>query len=246
MKKEDIIMKQTYEYSPLALKFFSAILYILSILILIVGVVAVFTASIIIGIIMVLLGYIAFKCAGECRKIAQEKESGTFDIKKYTEEHESFEFDAKSEKIRKEIQEFKDSLNEEPDTDNIIDKFPERDKNGKRLLTIYDTVITGISKGNNGVNPQDYIEELEIGEEVFLIAEPENKYDKYAVKVCNKDGIQLGWIPRGNDVTSEKLQIDISERLQKGCTVLARVLKKYETQQGYIGIVIVVARYAVR
>ena len=239
-------MKQTYEYSPLALKFFSAILYILSILILIVGVVAVFTASIIIGIIMVLLGYIAFKCAGECRQLAREKKNGTFDIKKYTEEHESFEFDAKSEKIRKEIQEFKDSLNEKPDMDNIIDEFPERDRNGKRLLTIYDTVITGINKENNGINPQDYIEELVIGEEVFLIADPQNKYDEYAVKVCNKDGVQLGWIPRGHDVDSSKLQTDISTRLQKGCTVLARVLKKYETQQGYIGIVIVVARYAVR
>lgn len=42
---------------------------------------------------------------------------------------------------------------------------------------------------------QDLIAALQIGERVHLVPDPENEYDKNAIKVMTEDNRLLGWIP---------------------------------------------------
>lgn len=128
---------------------------------------------------------------------------------------------------------------------NIIG-FPERDKNNKRRLTIYDTIITGVDHMHDNNDPQQYIRELAVGDDLILVADPSNPYDECAVKVCTKENVQIGWIPKGDDIDSERLQSDIFYRLCDNHTVLAKVKKKYITKSGSTGVVIDVARYAIK
>ena len=109
-------------------------------------------------------------------------------------------------------------------------EFPETDKNGKSLLKIYDINVTGV------MHNQD-------GEQIILEADPENIYDKNAVKVKTVHGQQIGWLPQGDN-----LQIDIANRLNSGQTVYARVKKGYwlDNYPGKVGIIIDVARYSKR
>ncbi len=50
----------------------------------------------------------------------------------------------------------------------------------------------------------DVFTEMKIGSEVKLVAEPENKYDEYAVAIYFKDK-KLGFIPRGLNKQISKL-----------------------------------------
>lgn len=122
-------------------------------------------------------------------------------------------------------------------------EFPQIDKNGHRILTVYDMNVTGVMKNQNGINPQGIIPKLRQGEQIILEADPNNQYDNCAVKVKTLNNIQIGWLPMG-----ENLQIDIFERLQKGQTVYARVNRIYDLDlyPGKKGLIIDVARYATR
>ncbi len=37
---------------------------------------------------------------------------------------------------------------------------------------------------------------LEMGDKLVLVREPDNKYDKFAIRVQNAEGMKLGYIPR--------------------------------------------------
>lgn len=119
--------------------------------------------------------------------------------------------------------------------------FPETDSAGHPALTVYNINIVGVLHPHNGINPQDVIPQMFAGDRIILEADPTNEYDDHAVKVKNTDGIQIGWLPKG-----ESLQIDIFDRLQGGQTVYARIKEAYELQSypGNIGLCIEVARYA--
>ena len=48
---------------------------------------------------------------------------------------------------------------------------------------------------------QSVVAELEVGEQLFFVPEPTNRYDPYAVKVMTESGEQVGYVPRGNNST---------------------------------------------
>lgn len=50
--------------------------------------------------------------------------------------------------------------------------------------------------GVNIENRRQHINSLENGEEIFLVREPNNPYDSYAIKVINKDGDDLGYVKK--------------------------------------------------
>lgn len=69
------------------------------------------------------------------------------------------------------------------------------------ILTQYDSsqiseyqvpfYLTGITHGNC----QSVIRNIAFCEELDLIPDPDNKYDKTAVRVVTKDGSFVGWVP---------------------------------------------------
>lgn len=120
-------------------------------------------------------------------------------------------------------------------------EFPQTDGHGHKLLTVYDMNVTGVMREHDGIDPQTIIPKLHEGEQLLLEADPTNKYDSNAVKVKTINGIQIGWLPQG-----ENLQIDVANRLNRGQVVYARVKKGYllDNYPGKVGLVIDVARYS--
>ena len=71
----------------------------------------------------------------------------------------------------------------------------------------YPARVAGVTKKNtDGISRQDVIAQLYEGDVLILEAEPNNKYDPNAVKVCKPDGQQAGYISVG-------LAKSVSERL---------------------------------
>jgi hypothetical protein len=61
------------------------------------------------------------------------------------------------------------------------------------------TTIRGVTKQNyDGTERQSLIKKLKPGEELKLVREPNNPYDKYAIAVCRLSGEQLGYVPAGD------------------------------------------------
>ena len=122
-------------------------------------------------------------------------------------------------------------------------EFPDTDGHGHHILTVYDMNVSGVFREQNGIDPQSIIPNLYPGEQILLEADPNNEFDEYAVKVKILNGIQIGWLPMG-----ENLQMDISRRLNAGQTVYARVKKGFNSDyyHGKIGLIIEVARYSTR
>jgi len=59
------------------------------------------------------------------------------------------------------------------------------------------TKIAGTSHTNpDGTSRQKLIKKLKEGASLDLVREPDNPYDKNAIKICNKKGKQLGYIGR--------------------------------------------------
>ena len=121
--------------------------------------------------------------------------------------------------------------------------FPKTDSENNSIFNLETIEITGTHVFHDGINPQELIKKLHIGEQVFLKPNPENKYDNYAIKVLNCDMQQIGWIPRGRSAESLQLQVDLFERLCKGMLVLARVEKISKSYDNYKDVVIQVALY---
>jgi len=75
--------------------------------------------------------------------------------------------------------------------DNKYNHLPNWEKNevpnGKYTLPVL---------GVNIENRRQHINALEKGEEIFLLREPNNPYDSYAIKVMNKEGKDLGYIKK--------------------------------------------------
>lgn len=53
-------------------------------------------------------------------------------------------------------------------------------------------------KNRDGTKRQDIIRRLSVGDEVTLECEPDNRHDKFAVRVMARHG-QIGYLPRGHD-----------------------------------------------
>ncbi len=61
------------------------------------------------------------------------------------------------------------------------------------LRTFYSQVHGIMHENNNGSRRQDIIRHCEVGEELELVPEPNNPYDSGAVKICRKNGEQIGY-----------------------------------------------------
>ncbi len=112
-------------------------------------------------------------------------------------------------------------------------------------MSSYYTFVAGVTKNNDdGTDRQKFLKKCKRGEEVTLVRDPANKYDKNAIKVCKKTGEQLGWIEKSvaeslaliidNEIYS--LNVKITElpknRGVRGCkiTMTAKEIEKERTE----------------
>lgn len=80
------------------------------------------------------------------------------------------------------------------------------------------TTIRGVTKQNrDGTDRQVLVKTLRPGEELKLVREPENPYDKYAVAVFRSTGEQLGYVPAGD--------IRLAHHIDSGGPVTVKVVE---------------------
>ena len=80
-------------------------------------------------------------------------------------------------------------------------------------------------------NRQELISNLEVGSDVFLVRDPENKYDKNAIAVKTADNIQIGWIPK-------VFAAILAPEIDAGIQWLAQVEKVIGEEQQLKGVII--------
>jgi len=80
----------------------------------------------------------------------------------------------------------------------------------------FHTKIAGVTHGQDGVHPQHLLRRCKAGQELELVRDPRNKYDKNAIKVCLSSGEQLGWI-------NKELAKELSELIDNGTRVSAEI-----------------------
>jgi hypothetical protein len=93
-------------------------------------------------------------------------------------------------------------------------------------------------KNDDGSSRQKIIKSCTVGEEIDLIPEPENSFDTDAVKVCRKNGEQLGYLPSAHRlakngelvadyrVTVEEIYSLEDKPRSRGCRMQIGVLKR--------------------
>lgn len=113
-------------------------------------------------------------------------------------------------------------------------------KNTEKISETCDSNVTGVMKLHNGIDPQTLIPNMHIGDKIILIADPQNKYDDSAVKVCNFQGVQVGWLPKGSIE-----QLEVFEQLIHDEPVFSSVKKIYAMDRypGNFGLVIDISYY---
>ena len=68
---------------------------------------------------------------------------------------------------------------------------------GHKIDKVLLTTVAGVTFDNeDGTNRQSLIGQCVTYQRLSLVAEPENKYDKGAVRVETQDGRMLGYVPR--------------------------------------------------
>ena len=145
---------------------------------------------------------------------------------------------------RKSRKDTKQELNQSFDTSElpehkISNDFSYTDNNGMKILKILDGVkLSGVTKEVDGINPQDIIPTLNLGDEVFFERVYMDEYP-HATLVIDKDSKPVGWIPE-----SFSYQEDIAKRIDDGTTVKALVHNIYGGKDGKsYGVTIDIARY---
>ena len=92
----------------------------------------------------------------------------------------------------------------------------------------YRTELRGVTHENEyGPNRQELIEALRRGEELKLVPEPENLFDKDAVRVLKLDGSQVGYLPAHSQV---------ADLLGRGWAIRAFVVSKFGLRNGETGV----------
>jgi hypothetical protein len=87
-------------------------------------------------------------------------------------------------------------------------------KDSKLSLTSssFYTKLSGVTIGHR----QSNIGKININDELIYIREPNNPYDKHAILITTKDGLEIGYIPKGSNVP-------LAEDMDKGNKFLIRV-----------------------
>jgi len=72
----------------------------------------------------------------------------------------------------------------------------------ENIINIKAVGVTVDEEGNYSLNSprQKRIQQLKSGDQIILIHEPENKYDRNAISICNTDGKMLGYLPKTSNV----------------------------------------------
>lgn len=94
------------------------------------------------------------------------------------------------------------------------------DSFGHRMDDIWAANIAGVTYNHSGYSPQRLIPQLPHGARIMLAAEPENKYDKTAIRLTTASGKALGYYP----ATGFKHQ-ELFDRITRGEEVVAIVNK---------------------
>lgn len=98
--------------------------------------------------------------------------------------------------------------------------FPSYDQNGNEFFRTYEFTLTGTRHKHDGNYGEKYIKESIIGDDVQLVWDKDNPYDRegWAVKVL-WNGHYLGWLPADSGMMRQPIVL----RLERGETVLARI-----------------------
>ena len=117
--------------------------------------------------------------------------------------------------------------------------FPEVDDQGMKAVRLIDNVkLSGVTKYYEGVNPQQTIESLSVGEEVFLKRISMVNYP-FATLAIDGKSAPIGWIPE--DTWYQRY---IAETLDGRATIKARVSKILGGDYGkYYGIILDIECY---
>jgi len=86
-----------------------------------------------------------------------------------------------------------------------------------RVLREFYTKLAGVTHNQEGVNPQLLLRKCRSGQELKLIRDPLNMFDKNAIKVRLSTGEQLGWINK------DLAQRSLAEDIDRGTTVEAEI-----------------------
>mgnify|MGYP000843999727 FL=1 len=84
----------------------------------------------------------------------------------------------------------------------IKDTPPASANNSANVINIKAVGVTVDEAGNYSLNSprQKYIQQLKSGDQIILKPEPDNKYDRNAICVCNSEGKMLGYLPKNSNV----------------------------------------------
>lgn len=87
----------------------------------------------------------------------------------------------------------------------------------QKEILLYETYIAGTMY----IEDESLIDALNLGEKLTLKREPQNAFDEKAIRVDNKDGKKLGYVP-------EKDNLIFSRLMDAGKMLYAKVLKVRE------------------
>lgn len=128
--------------------------------------------------------------------------------------------------------------------------IPDADEKGNDLTQVYGYLkIAGVTHEQaEGVDPQKIIPDLVPFEKLLLEPDPQNIYDKTAIKVLLSDGRQIGWLPKSASEVKEQIywrkEEDVGFLAAVESVVQAEGKSKY--QKGPWLCTIMIALYGVR
>ena len=110
----------------------------------------------------------------------------------------------------------------------------------KGFQQTFRTTIAGVTKPSpDGTDRQALIKTLKRGEELRLVREPNNPYDKYAIEVFRASGRHLGYIPAGDRRLADHIDMggDVSAKVVKivgGPGILGFFFKRFRRAYGCV------------
>ncbi len=102
------------------------------------------------------------------------------------------------------------------------------------------TTIAGVTKQNpDGTDRQSLVKALKRGEELKLVREPANSFDKYAIAVFRTSGEQLGYLHAGDSRLASHIDsggaVSVKVvRVRGGGGILGRFIRKFRTPYGCV------------
>ena len=91
---------------------------------------------------------------------------------------------------------------------------------------IFKTKVAGVThKNSDGTERQKIIKKCKTGENLLLIREPNNPYDKSAISVHRESGEQIGYIASHVSKTEHEAIPGLADEIDKGRKITAKVFE---------------------